>query len=60
MEMLCCMLVLRFVAAADVAADQANPQVDPFVADFEALLTTLRAGRHTLDQFDVRTPWAPP
>jgi hypothetical protein len=39
-------LVLRRVAAADVAAAHADPQVDPDVAHRQALLAPLSAGRH--------------
>src|SRR5437660_1456251 len=38
-------LVLRVVAAADVPARHAEPQVDPRIADPQAILTTVRAGR---------------
>jgi hypothetical protein len=41
MEMLRRMLVLGGIAATHVAADSAQPQVDPGIAHFQALLAAL-------------------
>ena len=38
------MLVFRAVAASDVAAAEAQPQMDPGVAHFEALFASVAAG----------------
>ncbi len=48
-EMLRRVAVRRIVAAADVAAHQAQPQVHPAAADREALLATV-GGRHDVAQ----------
>jgi hypothetical protein len=48
MEMLCGMLVLRRIAAANVTALHGQPKVNPFVAQFKTLLTTLRSPRHNI------------
>ena len=40
MEMLGRVPILRIVAATDVSAGPAEPQVDPGIAQFEALLAT--------------------
>src|SRR5436853_4396293 len=55
MEMLRCMLVLRFIATADMAAAQAQPQMHPGVACLETLLAAARAGRHVADLIEMRT-----
>src|SRR5205823_5183054 len=48
-------LVLRIVAAADVAARQAHPQVDPRVARFQAFLAAVGvAGARSVDLMKVR------
>jgi hypothetical protein len=47
--------VRRRVAAADVAADEAHPQMNPAPTDFEAILTSLRARRHILNLIDMGT-----
>jgi hypothetical protein len=49
------MLVFRGVAAADVAANQAQAQMHPGVAGFEALFAALAAGRDFADFAGVRT-----
>lgn len=46
MKMFGGVLVLRAVAAADVAADQAKSQMDPRIADLQAILAAVRAGLH--------------
>lgn len=43
-EVLGGMLILRRVAASDVPALQAQPQVNPGIAHFQTLFTTLAAG----------------
>src|ERR1700687_4303470 len=48
-------LVLGRIAAADVAADQAEPQVDPPIADSKTVLAALGAGDHFADLGHVRT-----
>ena len=50
-KMFCGVLVFRTIAAADVAAGEAEPQVDPVVADFEAILAAVGAGRDLSDFF---------
>jgi hypothetical protein len=44
-------LVLRRVAAADVAAGHAEPQVDPGVADLQAVFAAIRARGDFFDLF---------
>lgn len=44
------MLVRRGVAAADGAAGQAHPQVDPFIAEREAFRAALAVRRDALDR----------
>jgi hypothetical protein len=47
-------LIFRLIAAADMAAGHAEPQVDPGIAHFEAFLTSIRrAGNDILDGIDV-------
>lgn len=48
MEMLGGMLVLRRVAAANVTALHAQPQMNPFVAESKTLLTTLGSPRRDI------------
>src|SRR4029077_305955 len=55
MEVLGGVLVLRRVAAADVAAGEAEPEVDPGVAHLQALLATPSVGFDVLDLIQVRT-----
>src|SRR2546428_12832547 len=54
-EVLRGMPVLRLVAAADMAAAQAQPPVDPGVARLHALLATIGGWRHLSDPTAVRT-----
>src|SRR5689334_14899969 len=49
LKMLRRMPILRIVAAADVTAGQAHPQPVPIVAEFQTVLTTIRARRHVAD-----------
>jgi hypothetical protein len=44
MEMFGRVLILRGIAASDFAANHAQPQMDPGVADLQALFTTLFVG----------------
>src|SRR5207302_3922358 len=48
-------LVLGRVAAADVTATEAQPQVHPRIADLEAVLTAISAGRHVADLVEMAT-----
>src|SRR6202035_5834390 len=48
-EMLGGMLVGRIVAAADMTAAAADPQMQPFAADLQALLATERTWRDVAD-----------
>src|SRR5258708_19088959 len=54
-EMLGCVLVWRIVAAADVAARAADPQMQPLAATLEAFLAAERARRDGVDAGDVGT-----
>src|SRR5690348_1642326 len=51
-------LVLRTVAAADVPAAEAEPQVHPGVAHLKAFLAAFAAGVHFVDLVDVRARFA--
>jgi hypothetical protein len=42
-------LVLGIITTAYIAASQTDPQVDPFVADLQAVLAAIRAGDYLLD-----------
>jgi hypothetical protein len=55
MEMLGGVLVFGGVAAADVAAFQAEAQVDPSVAHLEAFLATVRMRFYGANQTEMRT-----
>src|SRR5579859_6241209 len=55
MEMFGCMLILRRVAAANMTADQAQPQVDPGIATLQTLLTTLCTWRHLVNLIKMCT-----
>jgi hypothetical protein len=46
MKVLRGVLVLRCIAAADVAAGEAQPKMDPHVAQLETLLATPGAGAY--------------
>jgi hypothetical protein len=56
-EVLGGVLVLGRIAAADVTADQAQPQMDPGVSHLKALLATFAAGRDFMDLLYMRTSW---
>jgi hypothetical protein len=49
MEVLGGMPVLRIIAAADMAANQAHTQVHPGITGFQAIFTALCTGRNILD-----------
>lgn len=53
MKVLGSVLVLRRVAAADVAADHAHAQVDPSIADLHAILTHVSVRRLNLDLIEM-------
>jgi hypothetical protein len=55
MEMLGGVLVLGGVAAADVAAFEAEAQVDPSVTHFQAFLATVRMRFYGANQTEMRT-----
>jgi hypothetical protein len=57
MEMLGGVLILRRVAAADVAAFQTQAQVNPGVAHFQAFLAAVRVRFHRTDLIEVRASW---
>jgi hypothetical protein len=50
-------LVLGRIAATDMAADQAQAQVDPGISHLEAFLATFAAGRDFVDLLYVRACW---
>jgi hypothetical protein len=54
-EMLGRVAILRVVAAADVAADHAEAQVQPPIAQVQALFATITARRDFLDLIDMLT-----
>ena len=54
-EMLCGMLVFRRVTTSHVAAGHAQSQMDPGVANLEALLATASMWSDVFDLFDVGT-----
>ena len=43
--------ILRVVAAADVTADDAESQMDPLVAEYQTLFTTIRRFRSHVGNF---------
>jgi hypothetical protein len=53
MEVLCCVLVFRGVATADVAAGETEPKVNPIIADFQALFTAPRMRFHVMNLIRV-------
>jgi hypothetical protein len=55
MEVFGCVLVLGGVAAADVPATEAHPEMNPGVAHFQAFFTTFAAGCDVVDLFHMRT-----
>ncbi len=54
-EMFCRVLVLRGIAAADVAAFHAEAQVDPGVAGFDAVFADVSFGGGDLRVFEMTT-----
>src|SRR5580692_11203033 len=48
-------LVLRGIAAAHMAADQAHPQMHPRISRFQTILASVGAGLYVFDFLDVRT-----
>jgi hypothetical protein len=54
-KMLGGVLIGRRVAAAYVAAVQAEAQVNPATADFEAFLTAVRLGLYVFNRVEMRT-----
>jgi hypothetical protein len=48
-------LVLRGIAATDVAADEAQAQVNPAIVQLQTLLATTRMGFDRLDFIEVST-----
>jgi hypothetical protein len=55
MKMLGSVLVLGRIAAAHVAADHAQPEMDPGVAHLQALFTAVGVGLHVPDLVHVTT-----
>jgi hypothetical protein len=51
--MFCRMLVLGRIAAADVAAAQAQAQVNPFIAHLQALFTAIGLRFHFVNLIEV-------
>jgi hypothetical protein len=49
--------VLRRIAAADVAAGEAQAQVDPGVAHLQTFLAAFGLGLYVVDLVEVRTGW---
>jgi hypothetical protein len=49
-------LILRIIAATNVATDHTQAQVHPSIAHRQAFLTPLRAGRHFLNLAQVLAP----
>jgi hypothetical protein len=47
------MFVPGVIAAAHIAADQADAQMDPGVACFQAVFAALTAGRHRLNLIEM-------
>ena len=54
MEVLCCVLVLRAIAATHVATVKAHAQVNPGVANLKAIFATLCAGLNIADGIEMR------
>jgi hypothetical protein len=54
------MLVRRIVAAADMAAGAADPQMQPLASAFQAFLATERARRHRLNAGDMAAAFGHP
>lgn len=51
------MFIFGTIAAADVSTDQADAQMDPAVADFQAVLATLLAWGHFINEFKMRASY---
>jgi hypothetical protein len=56
MEVFGGMLILRGIAATDVAAPQAHAQMDPRVVHLQAFFAAVRARLHCADLIEVRAP----
>jgi hypothetical protein len=54
-EVLCRVFVFGRIAAADVTAFEAEPQMDPPVAHFQAFFTAVGMGFYIADGIEVRT-----
>jgi hypothetical protein len=54
------MLVRRIVAAPDMAAGAADPQMQPLASAFQALLAAERARRHRLNAGDMAAAFGHP
>jgi hypothetical protein len=54
-EMACSVFILRVVTAANMAADLADSEMYPGIADSETVLTARRAGCHILNHIPVFT-----
>ena len=50
-------LILGRVAAADMPADHALPQVNPAIARFQAFFAARAARRHFANLIEMRTFW---
>ena len=55
MEMFCGVPIFRRIATADLSADEAHAEVDPFVACFRALFTDVLVGSSDFDLIEVGT-----
>ena len=55
MEMFCGVPIFRRIATADLSADEAHAEVDPFVACFRALFTDVLVGFSDFDLIEVGT-----
>jgi len=54
LKMLSRVLILGRVAAADMAAGQAEPELNPTLADLQAILAAPSARRHLSDLIEMR------
>jgi hypothetical protein len=54
-KVLCRVLVLGGIAAADVPATKTQPQVDPFIAHLQALFAAVGVGFYVLNLIEVGT-----
>jgi hypothetical protein len=55
MEVFCGVPIFRRIATADLPADEAHAEVDPFVACFRALFTDVLVGFSDFDLIEVGT-----